>query len=492
MMVSCGRRIPEEYDSTERFPCIYPDYVGVTVPVNIAPLTFQIDGDPSADEITACFRLGDIEEVWGGRSVQPDMKEWRLLLQQARGKDLEVDVYVRHEKKWTRYRPFKIHVAPDSIDAYLTYRLIPPSYVAYEKLTIRQRCLEDYDENVVYSNMLGSTNRRGQCVNCHSYQNWNANRMQFHARQNNGGTMIVYDGKLQKIDLKTDSVLSSGVYPAWHPWLKFIVYSTNLTHQSFHTADANKIEVFDTGSDLVAYDIEHNTVTNIEKSDHELEVFPSWAPDGRTLYFASAHFERRDTSSVTEDADREHVIRYRDVKYNLYKKSFDPETKIFGPRQLVFDASQTGKSATLPRVSPDGKWLLFTMATYGVFHIWHRDADLWMMNLKSGEVRNMVAWNTDETESYHSWSSNGRWAVISSRRDDGNYTRPFIAYFDSVGKGAKPFELPTSDPNRHRLLLKSYNVPELSRNKVEYQPKNFAEILKKKAVRVKYQSKYNN
>jgi hypothetical protein len=119
--------------------------------------------------------------------------------------------------------------------------------------------------------------------------------MQFHARQNMGGTVIAYDGKIRKIGMKNDSILSAGVYPAWHPWLKLIVYSTNMTSQTFHSVDPNKIEVFDTWSDLIAYDVEKNEVTNIENDPAELECFPFWAPDGKTLYYCSAHFEYQDT-----------------------------------------------------------------------------------------------------------------------------------------------------------------------------------------------------
>jgi dipeptidyl aminopeptidase/acylaminoacyl peptidase len=158
----------------------------------------------------------------------------------------------------------------------------------------------------------------------------------------------------------------------------------------------------------------------------------------------------------------------------------------FGPRELVFAADSVDKSATLPRVSPDGRFLMFTLAKYGVFHIWHHDADLWMMDLQTGEVRNMEELNSPDTESYHSWSSNGKWVVFSSRRYDGNYTRPFIAHIDSKGHAAKPFELPCANPDRHRQMLKSYNVPEFMRGPVTIKPQQFAAALKQDPLPAKY------
>ena len=86
--------------------------------------------------------------------------------------------------------------------------------------------------------------------------------------------------------------------------------------------------------------------------------------------------------------------------------------------------------------------------------------------------------NSDDTESYHSWSSNGRWMVVSSRREDGNYTRPFIAHIDEQGRSTKAFALPQADPEYHRLFMKSYNIPEFMRGSVKYSPQVFAKILR--------------
>ena len=480
LLTACGQQIPQSFSESDELPAIYPDYVDVTVPINIAPLTFEMDA--GSDGVVARMTVGEEEIICGGSKVQPDADDWRQLAERAKGNAIQVEVYAKKDGSWTRYKPFSIHVSPDSIDPYISYRLISPSYVTYEELTINQRCLEDYDESVVYDNMLCSEGADGQCINCHNYQQYNPERMQFHARQNMGGTIIAYDGTIRKIGMGNDSLLSAGVYPAWHPWLKLIVYSTNRTQQSFHATDPNKIEVFDTMSDLIAYDVEKNEVTNIENAPTELDCFPVWAPEGKTLYYCSAHFEYKDTI----DAGKEFLARTEEVKYNLYKKSFDPETMQFGPRELVFAADSLEKSATLPRISPDGRYLMFTLAKYGIFHIWHHDADLWVMDLETGKVRNMEEINSPDTESYHSWSSNGRWVVFSSRRYDGNYTRPFIAYIDKNGHGSKPFELPSADPDYHRQFLKCYNVPEFMRGPVTISPQQFADALKQDAQPVKY------
>ena len=471
LFFSCATSIPENCIESKNLPKIYPDYTNVTIPVNMAPLTFKLDEE--ADGMIARYAVGDEEIICEGKA-QPDIDDWRALTEKAKGGTITVDVYARKADQWTHYKPFSIYVSPDTIDSYLSYRLIFPSFISYEALTINQRCLENYDESVIYDNVLCSFEKEGQCINCHHYQQYDPSRMQFHARQNHGGTVIAYDGKIKKVNMRNDSILSAGVYPAWHPWLNLIVYSTNKTAQDFHTVDHNKIEVFDSQSDLIAYDVEKGEVTNLENGTTELEVFPAWAPDGKTLYYCSAHFEFRDTASH----DREVIMRAKEIKYNLYKKSFDTDTYTFGPRQLVYRADSLGRSVTLPRVSPDGRYLMFTIGNYGVFHIWHHEADLCLMNLADGSIRPMDEINSADTESYHSWSSNGRWVIFSSRRDDGGYTRPFIAHIDADGRGSKPFELPQADPDYHRQFMKSYNIPEFMKGPVDVKPQDFARLLK--------------
>ena len=482
MAVACGPKIPAAYTDSDALPRIYPDYREVTIPVNIAPLTFELDEE--ADEMVARYKVGDQEIVCADK-MQPDMDDWRSMIDKAKGGAISVDVYVRRGEQWTHCKPFNIYVSPDSIDSYLSYRLIPPSFVSYEALTISQRCLENYDESVIYDNMLCGFEKEGQCINCHHYQQYNPERMQFHARQKSGGTVIAYDGKLKKVNMKNDSILSAGVYPAWHPWLNLIVYSTDKTHQNFHTTHSDKIEVYDAASDIIAYDVEKGEVTNLENDTTEFEVFPAWAPDGRTLYYCSAHFDR--DSSVSRISDV--INRYQELKYNIYKKSFDPDTRQFGPHELVFSADSLDKSAVLPRISPDGRFLVFTLATYGYFHIWHHDADLWMMDLQTGACGPMNEVNSNDTESYHTWSSNGRWLVVSSRRDDGTFTRPFFAHIDKEGKCSKPFELPQADPDYNRQFLRCYNIPEFMKGPVTISPQTFADLLKGEGEPVKYVGK---
>jgi hypothetical protein len=472
VMTGCSSQVPGKYQDSSQLPHIFPDYINVTVPFNIASLHFEFTG--SADDMVSRYTTGDKEYIYDGIKSEPSESDWKEMTEVSKGKSIKVEVFIKNNGKWIRYKPFNINVAVEPIDPYISYRLIAPSYVTYEELTINQRCLENYDESVIYDNMLCSDEKNGQCINCHNYQNYNPQRMQFHARQANGGTIVTYDGKIKKVNMKNNKILSAGVYPSWHPWLKLIAYSVNKTGQSFHTRDLNKIEVEDAASDLIVYDLDKNKIMPLETDPTEFSVFPFWAPDGKYLYYCCAHFEYKDTISHEAEA----MLRYKEIKYNIYRMPFDEKTYTFGSREMVFDAAGIGKSATFPRISPDGRFLMFTLGGWGCFHIWHRDADLWIMDLKTMKSRPMVEVNSKNTESYHSWSSNGRWIIFSTRRDDGGYTRPYIAYVDKKGIARKPFELPQDDPDYHHQFMKSYNIPEFMKGPVTIKPQQFADVLK--------------
>lgn len=485
MYSSCGSHpsVPETFEKSDAPAQIYPDYVDVVVPANLAPLHFTVD--TPADDYVVRLTSGD-ESVTYGRDALPTPKEWKRLCDAADDGNIRAEVFIAKGQTWVRLRPFVIHISSDEIDPYISYRLIAPSYVTYEGLTINQRDLTTYDETLIYSNMINSDERDGQCINCHAYQQGNPDRMQFHCRQALGGTVIAYDGELQKhkisYNLKEDAgdtVTSAGVYPAWHPTLKLIAYSSNKTGQSFHTVDLDKIEVQDSYSDLILYDVAHQRVIPQGRDTTQLDCFPAWDPAGRYLYYCSAPYAQRDTTPATT-RDFDMILHYRQLHYSLYRRPFDARTLKLGAPEMVYNAMADSTSATLPRISPDGRWLLFTRGHHGVFHIWHRDADLYLLDLKTRQLRAATPLNSTDVESYHTWSSTGRWVIFSSRRADGNYTRPFIAHFDPrTGRFSRPFELPQDDPQYHRQLLRSYNVPEFMRGPVTITPQEFGDVIRK-------------
>jgi Tol biopolymer transport system component len=288
-------------------------------------------------------------------------------------------------------------------------------------------------------------------------------------RAQNGGTIIYRNNKLEKVNTKTSNTISAGVYPSWHPGGRFIAFSVNNIVQMFHSAPGTKIDVIDTLSDVIIYDTETRIVSTCDalSTKENFETFPSWSPDGNFLYYCSAR-------AIP-------LEKYDQIRYDLLRIAFNPVSNQFGTVDTVVSASKNGLSVSFPRISPDGRYLLFCMSNYGNFSIWHPESDLWLKDLKTGEITKPDI-NSGQTESYHTWSSSGRWIVFSSRRLDGMFTRPFLAYFDSAGQAHKPFILPQKDPSFYKTFIISYNVPELVTSKVKLDPRTFSKVTYDDAV----------
>ncbi len=483
-LASCTPHLPDTYTTVDELPVIFPEYTNVTIPCNIAPLAFRVEGD--AEDYVTRLSAKEFEVVVGGREVALSLSEWRRLLSAAKGDSIKVDVFEADDAGWKKFRQFWFAVSEDSIDTYISYRLIPPSYVAYEKLTINQRNLTNYDEEVIYGNVLGNAEPHGQCINCHAYKNYKTDNMQFHVRQYKGGTVFVHNGEVKKVDLKTDSTISAGVYPAFNPKYDIVAYSVNTTGQVFHTRHANKVEVQDTLSDIIVYNPEREIVTHVACDPNDLEVFPAWSPDGETLYYCVAKVK---CDNPVKTRVQQLLEGYKDIKYDIVRRSWNPSTGEFGAVDTVFAASRIGKSATFPRVSPNGKYLLFAMGEYGCFHIWHKDADLYVLNLENGSCLPLEKANSDFAESYHSWSSDGRWILFASRRKENNYSRLYIARINDDGTSEKAFVVPQSTAGYYDFFDRSFNVPEFMVEPVKFTPQEFADVVKENPVKVKYAPK---
>jgi len=467
--VSCNKPIAE-YQSIEKFAHIYPAYEGTIIPPNIAPFNFEIRETGEQFRVRVSVSGRDSFEFSSRGTVKIPIGKWKNLLEKNRGHQLEMSIFAKKSTGWFKYQDIRFFIAEEPIDPFIAYRLIEPGYTIWNRMGLYQRNLENFDETPIMLNSLTDNN----CINCHSFCRNDPETMLFHLRKRHSGTILVKDGKVIKMNLKTTEMPSAAVYPRWHPEGRYIAFSTNVTQQGFHTSNKNKVEVFDKESDIIIFDTQTNVIftDSLFHSPHSFETFPEWSPDGRYLYFCSA------TAHPMPQ-------KYDSVKYDLLRISFDPQTAKFGSKvDTLVSYAHTGKSATFARVSPDGKHVVFCLSDYGTFPIWHRETDLYILDPDTKHIQNLTNVNSNQTDSYHSWSSNGRWMIFSSRRLDGRYTRLFISYFDHENRMHIPFLLPQKKSSYNDDLLFSYNIPEFMTDKIKISPKTFRKVARRQATNI--------
>ena len=467
-MCGCGGGWREAARVDKALPPIFPDYVGVTVPANIAPLNFEVKG---ATHIQATFKAGNEEvQAVGDRYVDIDIDDWRTLLAEAvksGGKvSVSVSVWTEQEPDGVEYSPFSIMVSKDEVDPWVAYRQIPPGYELWCRMGIYQRDLTSFDERAIVTNRQVNDG----CLNCHSFAQYDADKgMVFHSRGSGGGTVVYQNGKLDKVALESMGPEKSGTYPMWHPSGKFVVFSSNMTRQSFYVHSQDKIEVYDQRSDLIIYDAKGRHVTTDERFTDSLnwETFPAFSPDGKWLYFCTAKAVKMPS-------------QFNDLHYSILRVPFDEATGQLGaPIDTVYSAARQGGSASFPRISPDGRYMLFTWTQCGTFPIHHKEADLRLVDIGGGfaVLDDIGDINSGDVDSYHSWSSSGKWVVLSSKRIDGRYTRLFLSHWDGR-RFSKPMLLPQRDPEHNVQRLYSYNIPEFIKGPVLFDADEVAELFK--------------
>ena len=426
---------------------IRPDYSGIIIPPNIAPLNFAVMEAGQDFFVRIRSAKGKSIDIKSSSSnIVIPIKSWRRLLADNHGQALFFDIFVRvRDSKWQRYQSLSNTIAAENIDGYLAYRLMKPIYSYWKNIGIHQRNLENYQESVIlHGSSFGSA-----CVNCHTFVNNRPERMFIGVRSMDYGafTLLADRNEVVKIGAKWG-------YTSWHPSGRYVAYPVMNVIQFFHAAGMEIRDVIDLDSVMLYYDIPEKKVkTNLGFSEKErLETYPTWTPDGRTMYFCSAAIPWKDRTQIPPE-------NFDKVKYDLRRISFDPDTDKWGEMNTILSSEETGLSILEPRISPDGRFLLFCMCEYGCFPVFQPSSDLYLMDLQTGEYRKLDI-NSPFSESWHSWSSNGRWIVFSSKRLGGLFTRPFISSINTAGEVSKPFILPQKDPRFYARFLKTFSVPE--------------------------------
>jgi Tol biopolymer transport system component len=423
------------------------------MPPNIAPLNFSVQERGCRYLVKVHARRGRAIQVLSeSPKILIPQDAWHELLDMNRGQQLHFDVFVQTEDgRWRQFQTITNSIASEDIDSYIVYRKIRPGHTAWRKMGIYQRNLNGFDTSLVLDNDYFAQG----CLNCHTFCNNRTDKMLIHTRsaQYGSSAILVENGQANKIGTKFG-------YTSWHPSGKVAAYSVNMVTQFFHSARDEVRDVIDLDSYLAYYLVDLQaikTTPDLARKDR-LETYPTWSPDGRYLYFCSAPLSWTARDVIPSSYDK--------VKYDLVRVQYDLDRDQWGQPETVLSARETGMSILLPRISPDGRWLVFCMCNYGCFPVYQQSSDLYMIDLEAArqsgryEYRRLKC-NSDNSESWHSWSSNGRWMAFSSKRQSGVFTRLYLSYVDENGRVHKPILLPQKDPAYYDSCLWTYSVPEL-------------------------------
>ena len=452
-VLGCTSKV-ENPSKVDALPEIYPDYIGVTIPVDIAPLNFNF-ADETIDAMDVVVRGSKGGELHvQGDEADFDVDDWHLLTKQNQGGTITFTVSVERDGQWQQYKEFTVSVSDYPLEEWgLTYRRIKPGYEVGGDIGIYQRDLQTFDEYAI----LTETVVPGRCFNCHTANRTNPNRITLQMRGEGGGTMIQKDGRQTWVETKTDSTKAAGSYSYWHPEGDYVALAVNSVHQSFFTGTGQRIEVYHKFSNVEVLDTRTNELilSPLMQTD-DLEIFPAFSHDGKWIYYSTSKPCRV-------------PAEYEKVKCSLCRIGFDATTGRFGETvDTLLNGPVTDKSYVLARPSYDGRWLMYCMSSRGNFPVSQDDADLWLMDLQTGESRELKEVNSGQSESFHNWNGNSRWFVFSSKREDGVYTKLYLASIDGQGRVSKPFLLPQRHPRKfYREMMDAYNCPDFTKTKVE-------------------------
>jgi len=367
-----------------------------------------------------------------------------------------------------------IRTSQDEVGAPIFYRAVPlPFKYALENMDMIRWCLGDvssYDPpKVVLENML-------MCGNCHSFSADGSVIGMDVDYANDKGSYVIASVQ-DTISLSKDNVITWSDYRREDGELTFGLLSQVSPNGRYVMSTVKDRSVFVPVSDLyysqlffplkgilVYYDRTTGKYTELSGADDKryVQSNPSWSPDGRYIVFA-----RNEADSLKSVGNRvvldegqceEYFSGGKKFRFDLYRVPFNNGKG--GEAEPIPGASGDGKSNYFARFSPDGKYIVFCKSDS--FMLLRPDSRLYIMPSEGGEPRELNA-NTDEMNSWHSWSPNGRWLIFSSKKFT-PYTQLFLTHIDENGNDSPPVMLDRFiQPDRAANIPEFVNLPSDSR-----------------------------
>ena len=416
------------------------------------------------------------------RTWQPDMATWTAIKQHSVTSPATVAVAGMRGHRQISHGQVTIRTSSDPVGAPIFYRDVPlmPSETTkgvikplspagIPLIAWRMRNIAEPQSRVVMEHLP-------TCANCHSFSSdGKAVGMDLDGPGNDKGLYALVDLKPQTVIRSQDLVswnrsadrqfgqdrvgFMSQVSPDGQHVVTTISGTSRPLHSMFYVVnfkDYRFLQVFyPTGGILAWYDRATGAEQPLPGADNQRYVQTDgvWSPDGQYIVFARTEAKSAypPNGKLAEFANDPNEVQ---IQYDLYRIPFN--NGLGGTAEPIAGASQNGMSNTFPKVSPDGRWMVFVQCRNG--QLMRPDSQLYIVPAQGGQARRMNC-NTPLMNSWHSFSPNGRWLVFSSKARS-PYTQMYLTHIDEQGNDTPPILIENSTAaNRAVNLPEFVNIP---------------------------------
>ena len=411
---------------------------------------------------------------------KPDAATWTAMKKQAGSGAVTITIHgyaSADGRQAVSSGAMQMHVSADPVNAPIFYRDVPLMPSETEKgfikplaanavplIAWRMRNVADAQSHVVMTGLH-------TCANCHSFAaNGKTLGLDMDGPQNDKG-LYALAPVAQKMTIGTENMVSwskfrgeegvqlrvgfmSQVSPDGHFVVTTIRPPGANTSQFYYVSnfkDYRFLQVFyPTRGILAWYDRTTKKLQPLPGADDPQYIQSNavWSPDGKYLVFSRAIAKdpyRADGKMAAYANDPLEI----QIQYDLYRIPFNNGRG--GKPEPIAGASQNGMSNSFPKISPDGKWIVFVEAHNG--QLMRPDGKLYMVPAVGGVARRMNC-NTPVMNSWHSFSPNGRWLVFSSKSRS-PYTQMFLTHIDAEGNDTPAILIENST-----AANRAVNIPE--------------------------------
>jgi tetratricopeptide (TPR) repeat protein len=389
---------------------------------------------------------------------KPDAETWAAIEKHAGGGPITISIHGYASANPTQPQSgadMQMSVSADPVNAPIFYRDVPLMPSQTEKgfikplaesatplIAWRVRNVAEPASHVVMTDLH-------TCANCHSFSaNGKTLGLDMDGPQNDKGLYALASVQ-KKMTIATNNMVSwssfrgeegaqlrVGFMSQVSPDGRYVVTTIRppgtTTSQFYYVSnfkDYRFLQVFYPARGIVAwYNRTAKTLKPLPGADdpHFIQSNAVWSPDGKYLVFSRAVARdpyRADGKMAAYANDPLEV----QIQYDLYRIPFNDGKG--GTPEPIAGASQNGMSNSFPKISPDGKWIVFVEAHNG--QLMRPDGKLYIVPTTGGTARRMNC-NTPLMNSWHSFSPNGHWLVFSSKSRS-PYTQMFLTHIDADG-----------------------------------------------------------